>query len=218
MIKRAHQPPIILCNSELQYVTSFNYLGIKLDNKLNYELHAQECARQVSHKLYMFTKIRPFINNTQSLCLYKSKILPYFDHGDISYNKTFTRALNKLQKLQNRALKLCLGKDARYNTDLLHIEANPPKSEKRRIAHLLNFAFHRAHNDQYIRLFDRDLRGGDAPLLYEPFSRCESFRRSIVYQCASHWNALLVNERNILEYDSFKLKQKQKIIPTLYNI
>ena len=46
MIKRAHQPPIILCNSELQYVTSFNYLGIKLDNKLNYELHAQECVAE----------------------------------------------------------------------------------------------------------------------------------------------------------------------------
>ena len=218
MLKKAHQPAIYLGNSELQYVTSFNYLGIKLDSRLNYELHAQECARQVSHKLYMLTKIRPFINNTQALCLYKSKLLPYFDYGDIFYNKTYMRVLRKLQKLQNRALKLCLGKDARYNSDLLHFEASLPKLQNRRKSHILNFAFHRAHNDQYIRHFDRDLRAGDAPFLYEPFSRCESFKRSIVSQCATHWNALPVNERNIQEYDSFKFKQKQKIIPTIHNI
>ena len=138
--------------------------------------------------------------------------------SDIFYNKTYMRVLRKLQKLQNRALKLCLGKDARYNTDLLHFEASLPKLENRRKSHILNFAFHRAHNDQYIRHFDRDLRAGDAPFLYEPFSRCESFKRSIVSQCATHWNALPVNERNIQEYDSFKFKQKQKIIPTIHNI
>ena len=123
MLKRAHMPSVMLDNTALQCVTSFNYLGIKLYNKLYFELHASECACQISHKIYMLTKIRPFINNTQALCLYKSKILPYFDYGDFFYNKTFIRTLVKLQKLQNRALKLCLCKDVRDNTDLLHVDA-----------------------------------------------------------------------------------------------
>ena len=131
-----------LNDSVLQVVPSFNYLGIKLDSKLNFEIYALECIRQVSHKIYMLTKIRPFINNTQALYLYKSKILPYFDYGDIFYNKTFSRTLLRLQKLQNRALKLCMGKDALYNTDLLHVEAKLPKLISRRISHVLNFAHH----------------------------------------------------------------------------
>ena len=97
MLKRAHPPPILLGNDELHYVSNFSYLGVKLDNKLNYESHALDCSRQVSHKIYTLTKIRPLINDIQALCLYKTKILPYFDHGDIFYNKTYIRTLTKLQ-------------------------------------------------------------------------------------------------------------------------
>ena len=211
MLKRAHPPPIRLGNDELQYVLNLNYLGVKLDNKLNYESHALECVRQVSHKLYTLTKIRPLINDTQALCLYKSKILPYLDYGNIFYNKTFKRTLLKLQKLQNRALKLCLQKDHLFNTDLLHVEANVPKLDTRRICHITNFAFSRAHDPNYTRDLDRNVRAGGAPLLYEPFSRCESFRRSAIYQCALHWNALPLHECSIVDYTKFKALQKAKM-------
>ena len=112
------------------------FAHFQLDNKLNYETNALECARRVSHKLYTLTKIMPLINNTQALCLYKSKILPYFDYGDILYNKTFRRTLLKLQKLENQALKLCLRRDHLYNTDLLHLETNVPKLDNRRTCHI----------------------------------------------------------------------------------
>ena len=213
MMKKAHPPPTMLGNAQLQYVPNFNYLGFKLDNRLNYESHALECARQISYKIYTLIKIRPLINNMQALCIYKSKILPYFDYGDIFYNRTYIRTLTKLQKLQNRALKLCLCKNALYNTNLLHTEAVVSKLDARRKCHIVNFAYARADNPRYVREYDRNLRAGDAPLLYEPFSRCESFRRSVVYQCAIHWNALPAVERNIMNYDSFKAKQKAKIIP-----
>ena len=213
MLKRAHPPLVRLGNDDLLYVHNFNYFGVKLDNKLNYEVHALECARQVAYKIYTLTKIRPLISNYQAISLYKSKILPYFDYGDIFYNSTYKRTLSKLQKLQNLALKLCLCKDHLYHTNLLHIEANVPKLENKRTCHITNFAFSRARDPNYIREFDRNLRAGDAPILFEPFSRCETFRRSIVYQCAIHWNILPVDERNILDYVKFKSAQKAKNIP-----
>ena len=158
----------------------------------------------------MLTKIRSLLNNTQSLYIYKSKILPYFDYGNIFYNKTFNRTLSKLQKLQNRALKLCLGKDSRYITNHLHSDANVPKLVPRRAADIVNFAYHRAHDQQQLRQIDRHLRPRAAPLLYEQFSRCESFRRSAVYQCDVYWNTLLADERLMDDYDKFKARQNQK--------
>ena len=166
-----------------------------------------------AHKIYMLTKLRPIINNTQAMCLYKSKILPYFDYGDIFYNKTFTRNTLKLQKLQNRALKLCLKREPRYDTELLHTEAKLPRLQARRMSHIWNFAFQRTKDPQYLVQFERGLRYRAAPILHEPFSRCETFRRSVLYQCAVGWNALPVDERNIEDYSSFKLLQKQKIAP-----
>ena len=87
---------------------------------LDFESHAKECLRLVSHKLYLVSRIRNIINKDQAVTIYKSKILPYFDYGDIFYNKTYSRTLDKLQKLQNRAIRLCLGRDSRYNVLLLH--------------------------------------------------------------------------------------------------
>ena len=134
MLKMTRYYNIYSTNKEILYVNTFNYLGIKLDNKLDFEAHAKECLRLVSHKLYLVSRIRNIINSKQALAIYKSKILPYFDYGDIFYNKTFARTL---QKLQNRAIGLCLGRNSRYNVLLLHQESKVPKLENRRHMHLV---------------------------------------------------------------------------------
>ena len=132
MLKMTRYYNIYSTNKEILYVNTFNYLGIKLDNKLDFEPHAKECLRLVSHKLYLVSRIRNMIKSKQAIAIYKSKILPYFEYGDIFYNKTFARTLEKLQKLQNRAIRLCLGRNSRYNVLLLHQESKVPKLENRR--------------------------------------------------------------------------------------
>ena len=42
-----------------------------------------------------------FLTRRMALCIYKTKVLPYFDYGDIFYIDTHVRATDKLQ---NRAL------------------------------------------------------------------------------------------------------------------
>ena len=56
---------------------------------LDYEIHASECHRMFGYKIYLLTHIIKFINTEQALCMYHSKILPYFDYGDIFYETTF---------------------------------------------------------------------------------------------------------------------------------
>ena len=83
----------MLCNSrhidmymgaeKLQYVNDYMYLGIKLDNKFTFKLHANECCRHVIHTNYILSKIRRYINTHQALTFYKSMIMPYFCYGDV---------------------------------------------------------------------------------------------------------------------------------------
>ena len=40
--------------------------------------------------------------------VYKTKILPYFDYADILCIGSYRLTLKKLQKQQNRALRICL--------------------------------------------------------------------------------------------------------------
>ena len=59
---------------KLQYVNDYMYLGIKLDSKFTFELHANRCCRHVIHKNYILAKIRRYINTHQALTIYKSMI------------------------------------------------------------------------------------------------------------------------------------------------
>ena len=49
MMRRGTQPDTFINGFKLQYVTHFNYLGIKVDNSLTFELHACETIRMVAH-------------------------------------------------------------------------------------------------------------------------------------------------------------------------
>ena len=159
----------------------------------------------------MLTKIRHLIDNRQALTIYKSKILPYFDYGDIFYIKTHQRTIDKLQKLQNRAIRLCLGHHNRYNVDLLHHESGVSTLVLRRICHLVNFVYPRSRDPSYVRPIPRNLRNFDAPVLQEIIPNNVTFSRSIVYQGALHWNAFPAVEQNIPDYKYFKNIQKAKL-------
>ena len=76
MLKMVRHYNMFANGIEIMYVNIFNYLGIKLDNKLDFESHAKECLRLVSHKLYLVSKIRNTLNKDQAITIYKSKILP----------------------------------------------------------------------------------------------------------------------------------------------
>ena len=157
---------IVIGGKNLQYVIQFNYLGVRLDSRLTFEMHAVECIRLVLHKIYLLTKIRSFIDKKQALAIYKGKIMPYFDYGDILIG-THVKTRDMLQKLQNRALRLVLGRDSRHNVWELHHEAIVPYLDKIRDCHLANFVFKRKASLQYLCVPMRPLRQYEAPVFVE---------------------------------------------------
>ena len=50
---------------------------------------------------------RPFLARS-SLAIFKTMILPYLDYGDILFSTANRQKLDKLQRLQNKCLKICL--------------------------------------------------------------------------------------------------------------
>ena len=81
----------------------FTDLGVTLDRGLNFELHLKNVYNLAAHKIYFLGKIRPY--------------LTYIDYGDILYHKIHKQAINKIQRLQNRALRICLKSPARTPSD-----------------------------------------------------------------------------------------------------
>ena len=118
-----------------------------------------------SHKIYLLAKMRNFLSNKAALTVYKSKVLPFFDYGDVLINNINSTLLTKLQRLQNNALRICLRSDRHTTTDDLHTQASTPRLKDRRLVHIRNLAHKRSLKQGYLDLRNLRTRNFDAPVM-----------------------------------------------------
>ena len=175
---------LLMQNSKLDKVSSYNYLGVQLDMNLTYHKYLQGCVQRATHKIYMLSKIRRYIDFNTAITINKTMILPVMEYGDIAYDNSDTKLLDKLQVLQNRALRVCINRQEHVPTVLLHQECKIAKLEVRRIAHLRMFMFKQKNNVMIVNRREVNTRAHDALLftLFRPNN--EKYKRNIYYNGA----------------------------------
>ena len=129
MLDKFNPQKLRIDGSEMDYVDSFTYLDIKLDKELKFDQQLKETTRLVAHKMYLLSRIRKYVDNHQALTIFRSKVVPYFDYGDIFYHNSNQLLLKKLQSLQNRALRVCLGTPPLTSTEYVHKQTKTNKLE-----------------------------------------------------------------------------------------
>ena len=97
-------------------VPTFKYLGLILDSTLSYYHHISSVIRTVLHKMTLLAKMKKYLKKDVALLVYKTMILLYLDYADVIIHKSNNKDLDKLQQLQNRCLRICLGSDKRFST------------------------------------------------------------------------------------------------------
>ena len=199
-------------SKDTEFVKAFKYLGVKLDNQLNYGPFLKETASLIAHKIYIMSKVRKYINTRQALAIYKSKVLPYFDYGDILYIGAHQQSLGKLQKLQNRGLRICLNAEPRMSVMHLHNKSGINLLEHRRYSHLLILAYKRQLNPKYTRIPPRQTRLFEASVLDSITAKNRALDRSVYNKCATAWNSLSTDKRNIPTLERFKANQKRYLL------
>ena len=208
-------PDIRLKGQTLQFVDLFKYLGVLLDKKLTFRAHAENVYKLASHKVYLLSRIRPYINKKASMQIYKAKVLPFLDYGDIFYMSTFQGILGKLDKLQYRAIRICLKAPPRTSRVELTRQAEIPLLEFRRLVHLRNFAYGRSSDPRYIDHTIGRTRQHDAVCLMTFRAHYKSVERSVIWKGAREWNGLETGVRNIATKSHFKAVQKKWLLATL---
>ena len=116
-----------------------------------------------------------------------------------------------MQKLQNKALRLCLQRDNRANVPTMHRDGNVNFVEDRMCTNMLNFMYKRKCNTNLLQAQPRDLRRYEACLFIEYGSNNRTFESCVTYQGAQKWNALPIDERNEPTIEGFKSRQKLKL-------
>ena len=96
-----------LNNKPLNVCHQYNYLGVLLDETMTLESNINVIFKKFSYKIFQFTKIRHYLETSTRILVYKQTILPLVEY--VSFMLLLNRNLetSKLQKLQNRSLRLC---------------------------------------------------------------------------------------------------------------
>ena len=187
----------------------YKYLGILLYSGLNYKQHVDQCVNIVSHKIYVLSKIRRFIDEKTSIFIYKSMIAPIIDYGDVVYMGGMSSNLSRLQKLQNRALRICLDVHHYLPTILLHQQAEIPNLCTRRSCNIKKYMFRQKNNMDLVKIPTVNTRRNDAIIFKTVRPNLEKFKNNPLYTGALIRNTLPTDVRNIENYTSLKLFLKE---------
>ena len=206
---------VYLGQMEVEVVNHYRYLGVILDSNMTFQQHLGNVFKLVAHKLFFLQKCRGFLTQEIALRIYKTKVLPYFDYCDVIYSGVANTLLTKLQRLQNRGLRICLKSSPRESTLRLHLYEQVPKLMYRRKCHLKNLAFKRKTLPEHVQQMRARTRRFDAPVLKTVIPKYAMVTNSTMFQTATEWNGLEVHIRKIGDYLHFKDVQRSWLRSTI---
>jgi len=94
-------------NSEnLKQETQIKYLGIMLDNNLNWKPHVSFISSKIKRNIGIICKARHYVNLDILRNLYYSLIYPYLTYGILSWGHTFQSTTSPLLILQKKVIRL----------------------------------------------------------------------------------------------------------------
>ena len=205
---------LFIGTSPLKKVPVYKYLGVHLDSKLNYECFMKNQMRTVAFRTYQLTKLKRFLSSECLLRIYKAYILPILDYGDILYHTANVKYPNKLQRSQNKALKICLKQNMRTHTVNIHNDANINYLVHRRYSHACIEGYKRSKKVRYRKIAKVNTRLNNGPTLVNKLPHTEAYKKSVEYYVSVIWNSLDAELRNIPSIHQFKqrLKNEMKLL------
>ena len=83
-------------------------LELIIDENLSWEAHIHKISKKVSSGIGALKRVRPFVSMHTAIKIYKGLIEPHFDYCSAVWDGLTQQLSEKLQKLQNRAIRVII--------------------------------------------------------------------------------------------------------------
>ena len=101
-----HDFNVFLGNDRLTQLDCLNYLGVKLDANLLWNVQIDELCRKLVFIIYRLSRLRHTLAPNILMYIYHSIVQPKFDYAFTIWGFTSQQNIHRVQRLQNRAARI----------------------------------------------------------------------------------------------------------------
>ena len=203
----------------IEEVRQTKFLGVILDNKLNWHAHCEYICGKMSKGIGIIIKARKVFNETTLLSLYNSLILPYVSYCIHVWGKAYDTHLKHVLVLQNKAVRIIAGVPPRTSADNLYLELDI-LPVKKIFVHAISIFMYKYVNGMLPELFldmftpvseihNYDTRQAINKNLFVSFKSTSRGQQSITYIGPHVWNFILSKINPHCSIGSFKRHIRQ---------
>ena len=197
--------------TEIERVKSTKFLGVLIDEKLNWIAHTNHVSLCISKALGILYRIKNALPNRLLLMLYYTMIYPYFTYCNILWGCAKPSILLKLITLQKRAIRLVSRSSYRSSTGPLFCSLGILKLEDIHKQQLALFMFkykYKALPVSCMHYFTVNLKHSHSTRNTSYFKRV-SFRTGVRERCITvrgprFWDSLPSPLQNCSSFNSLK--------------
>ena len=195
----------------IKQVSEMKYLGVILDNKLNWHNHIQYLCTKLAKAAGIIYKIRNQAPQSVLKLLYHSLVGTYLRYGIISWGSAKTTALSKLRSLQNKAVHYITQSSPDINLktkyeklDILMLDEIYMMEVSKFMYKSASLSLPSSFNEYFMNIdhqhYTRARVNNDLVL---PRQRTNLGKQSIRYMGVKFWNEIPTDIRNSTTLNSF---------------
>lgn len=130
--KRTHTPTfdIKIKNKKIKQITQTKYLGLTITDNLKWDKHIQNLTKKTSKAIAGIYKIKSIIPENMKKSIYHSMFTAHVNYLINIWSDTTKQNKNKVQRQQNKIIKLIFGLDKRTPTLSIYKNLQLPNIDK----------------------------------------------------------------------------------------
>ena len=199
---------------DLTKVSDIKFLGIYIDDKLNFNAHVKQLLSKLSRAVGLMKRMSQILPDKVMLNLYYSLFYSHLTYGITAWGKSSVRNSKKLASMQKRAWKLLAIHDPKYN--LLNYESVYKyfvSVKTHKTMFLQNHNYFQEKFQQFVPAHSHETRSRAQNNLNTPLFRTNKCQNSFIFQAILTWNSLPTSIKipNI-SLPVFKKKLKEHLI------
>ncbi|CAH2240556.1 jg21030 [Pararge aegeria aegeria] len=206
-------PPVVYNGVTIPYCDTVKDLGLHLDKQLSWSVHVNVLSRRMFATIRSLRRLRSVLPIPTKVMLAHSLILSILDYADTSYLNLTEDQLNKLERLQNLAIRFIFGLRKYDHVSEFRLKLKWLPIRRRRDLHVLSLLYCVLFNPKtpsYLKEkfnflgVQSDIRSCRTLTLSMPFHKTKFYKHSFIVQATELWNALPISIRQSRSLDIFK--------------